>query len=238
VVWSSSVFSGGAAANIVYLAPAADPCNPTCRITLFGTFGCGGAPLGPITGLAYDDGTDQIYATDGHAVLRATFVPPCVAIQFQCCAAPLVAPWYGLCLEPDHPAVVGRACLEPACGSCTALALGTLGDPTLGNASFALRVGGGPVGAVAVPMLHPGACGVGVPFLCGLYHLAVLPPALILPPAGLAGTTACGGAATFALPIPMDPALWGSQFCAQVVVVCLPAGLGLTNALGLRILDS
>jgi len=237
VLWSSSVFGAGAPANIVYVAAAANPCVVTCRITLFGTVGCGGGPLGPIVGMAYDDCTDRIYVTDGSKVLRARFVPPCGALEFECCAAAVVAPYYGLDLEADHPASIGRACLQASCGTCTGLALGAVGDPALGNAGFALRVRGAPVGALAVLALHPGPCAAGLPLWCGLYHPAAIPPAvtLALP---LAGAGTCGAEGEVPLPVPMAPWLCGAKLCAQAAIFCVPSGHGLTNALELPFSDS
>src|SRR5690606_25107659 len=133
VFWSASVFGGGAPATVVFVAPAADPCHVVCRITVLGTVGCAGVPLGPVTGMAYDDCTDRLFVTDGTRTLAATFTPPCTASRFACCPAPLVAPWYGLDVESRHPVTVGRSCLQAPCAACPNLALDTVGDPALGN---------------------------------------------------------------------------------------------------------
>ncbi len=241
VLWSSSVFTGGAAANIVYVAAAANPCVVTCRITLFGTVGCGGAPLGPITGMAYDDCTDRIYVTDGTAVLRATYLPPCGANGFQCCAAAAVAPFYGLDLEPAHPTSVGGSCMMPPCAACLAVTLTTSGDPTIGNAAFALRIQNAPAGSFGMLAFHPGACGAGLPLFCGLYHPAALPPAVLFGPVALVGGGACTAAGAFPLPVPLAAGLCGQRFCTQGVILCIGAGLGvggLTNAVDFVIGDS
>jgi hypothetical protein len=236
--YSSSSFATPGA-NIVYVAPVATPCEPSCRITVFSSFGCGGAPLGPITGLAYDDCADRLNLTDGRVVVRATFVPACGVINLQCCPAALVAAYYGLCLETDHPVAKGKPCQASACAPCPAMQLSAVGDPSLGNSQFGLRLDNGPTGGLAFVLLDGGACGAGAAFLCGLYYPAALPPALILGPTVLGGAGACGGNATQPLPIPMDPTLCGVNLCTQAITLCMPAlGLGLTNAIDLRITDS
>jgi hypothetical protein len=237
VLWSSSVFGGGAAANIVYVARAADPCVVICRITLFGTVGCGGSTLGAITGMAYDDCTDRVFVTDGVRVLSAVYVEPCGAINFACCAAALVAPYYGLDLEAEHPARVGAACLQGTCGVCPNFALTTVGDPAIGNPAFALRVNGGPVGGAALFVLDPGPCAAGVPLFCGLYHPAAIPPAFSFAVA-LAGAGACTASATLPLGIPMMPWACGQKLCAQAVIFCIPGGRGISNALELTLSDT
>jgi hypothetical protein len=236
VFWSSSVFGGGAAANIVYVARANDPCTVICRITLFGTVGCGGGVLGPITGMAFDDCTDRIYVTDGVRVLSGVFLQPCGATSFACCAAALVAPYYGLDIEAEHPVRVGASCLQAACGACPSLSLSAVGDPSLGNPAFALRISGAPTGGLSAIALSAGPCGAGLPLWCGLLHPA-FPPGFVFP-LPLAGGGACGGTATQPLPIPMMPWTCGLKLCAQGAILCVPAGNGLTNALELTLSDS
>ena len=55
--------------------------------------------------------------------------------------------------------------------------------------------------------------------------------------AGFAGAGVCDGSHRLGLPIPIDPALCGSELCAQAIVACIP-GFGLTNALRLHISDT
>jgi hypothetical protein len=55
----------------------------------------------------------------------------------------------------------------------------------------------------------------------------------------LGGAGGCGGNATQPLPIPLDPTLCGANLCTQALTVCMPSlGLGMTNAIDLRITDS
>ena len=242
VLYSVSMWGVVPPNNLVFIAPSNAPCAPVCMVPWNA---CGAvAALGAITGLAYDDCTDTMYATDGallaNGVLR--FVPPnCQLLRQQCCNLPVIAAYYGLCIEPSHPVARGMSCTAAPCPNCPALAMSTTSDPTLGNARFALQVSNAPAGSVLICMLGPGPCTPGIPVLCGLYY-PILPPAPVMfGIVGLGGPAPCGGSGAAALPVPMDVSLCGSTVCVQGLVLCLAApgpGVGLTNALDLTITDT
>lgn len=237
--FSVSNFAGGAPMSLIFATRAPqNPCVPLCAIPV--PLACPAGPqLGPITGLAFDDATDDLYLTDGVVLMRLTMniaISPCAVAATACCVRPLVGPYHGLELEPSHPLTVGAACTAAPCPVCPAMALGTSADPTVGT-PFNLSVNNAPSpGNVVLFMGFPG-CTAGVPIFCGLFHpsLAVL---VGLPAVPLVGPAPCGGAGGLGFPIPLNYALPGLSFCVQGVVVCAGAGLGLTNALNATITDN
>jgi hypothetical protein len=235
--YSSSNFAGGPAMNVVYAAPSANPCAPLCK---FVPPSCTGFVLGPITGLAYDDGRNALYLTDGKALQRFVIVPSTAGCQPQpvdCCTAPVVGPYYGLELEPSHATQTGAPCTSAPCPACPLMELDAAGDPVVGNATFALQLTNSPASGSLFAFLGAGPCTAGIPVFCGLFHPSWAPVSLGSVPLG--GSGPCNGSAAFPLPIPASYALIGITVCVQGVVVCTPGvGLGLTNALGLQITDN
>jgi hypothetical protein len=233
VYYSASNFGGGAPMNLLFVAAAAAPCVPLCAVPLPN---CAGAALGPITGLAFDDCINALFATDGNTTIRIRMAPPCVILAFDCCPAPVLGQYYGLDLEPEHTTPRGSTCVAGTCAACPGVGLSTIGDPSLGNGEFKLRVGNGVPGSLAFFFLGTGPCTPGVPFLCGTFHPALAP--ILLGSSVLAGGGACSGVTDFNLPIPMNGALCGNGVCIQAVLVCPPASLSLTNAVGLQFSDT
>jgi hypothetical protein len=234
--YSVSDFSGGPANSVVFIASAANVCMPLCK---FQPLNCPGFVLGPITGLAYDDGRNILYLTDGKVIQRLVIVPGgnCQPQLVDCCTAPVLAPYYGLELEPSHATATGSSCTSAPCPACAAMTFGALGDPVVGNTSFALSLTNAPASGILLAYLGVGGCTAGVPVICGLFHPSLAP--IYLGNAPLSGTPACNGSATFPLPIPNAYFLIGLDLCVQGLVVCTPGfGFGLTNALGLRITDN
>jgi hypothetical protein len=235
VLFAQSSFTG-APNTVVWAAPWTAPCAPVCSVPLGP---CGTTLLGPVTGLAYDDCSDTLYATDGRIIANVPFLqPPCLTgLATRCCQTGTAESWYGLDLEPSHAVVRGSACLTAPCPACNQLRLEAIGDPTLGNPAFVLRVAAAPDGALVFPLLGRGPATAGVPALCGLFHLLLPPAPLVLPQVATSGMQ-CSAGATVPLPIPPDLALCGANLCTQAVVVCLQGlGTGLTNALDLTVSD-
>ena len=246
VFYSASIFPSGIATNIVYAAPASNPCQPICKFPF--DVCTGGPPLSALRGLAFDDCSSTLYATDGIRVARGVFLPPptCTVPTIACCNASLIAPYYGLCLETSHAVSVGNSCTALPCPACPNMVLSAIGDPATGNSLFALRISGAPattaaLGTVGVFLLGPGPCTPGLPMGCGLYHIQLPPPPILLGVTPLLGPPACGGVATQPLPVPLDPVLCGVNLSTQAAVLCAGAsgiGMGLTNALDLTLNDT
>lgn len=233
VFYSASMFGAAVPNNLVFVARCVAPCAPLCVLPVPN---CAAGPLGAITGLAYDDGLDTLILTDGNTEMRLRLNPPCGILGVDCCNAPVIAPYYGLDIEPAHSVTVGSTCVAGTCAACPNVSLGSLGDPSLGNPDFTLRVANGAPGSLAFFFMGVGACTPGVPVLCGLFHPSLAP--VFLGNAPLVGAGPCGGVADFNLPIPMAPALYGGEVCVQSVLVCPPGSVSLTNALGLKFLDT
>jgi hypothetical protein len=187
--------------------------------------------------MAYDACTDLLYVSDGRqtTVRRQSPLAICDFPEVRCCTpSPSAQTWHGFDIEPQPARSVGSSCMDPACGNCPNTTLETVGDASVGNPFFALRVRGGPAGQFAALALSGGPCAVpGLPALCGTWHL---PNPFFLPGQQLTSSTParCDGTATWALPLPKLWALCQVRLCAQVVVLCQsPAGIGagLTNAL-------
>jgi hypothetical protein len=236
IFYSASDFSGGAANNVVFIAPVTSVCAPLCKFTLPG---CPGFVLGPITGMAYDDGRNILYLTDGKVIQRLVIVPGgnCQPQLVDCCTAPVLAPYYGLEIEPSHVTSTGTACTSAPCPTCASMLFGALGDPTVGNASFAMNLTNAPASGILLAYMGVGSCTAGIPVICGMFHPSLAP--IYLGNVPISGTPTCGGTATFPLPIPNAYFLIGLDVCVQGLVVCTPSfGFGLTNALNLRITDN
>lgn len=237
IFWSTSDFTGGVANNWIFGCNIATPCQPVCRLQVGG---CLGVPLGPITGLAFDDCTDTMYITDGRNVATAQYFPPsavapCRLVITSCCPSSTVAgAYYGLCVEPAHDTRVGTNCLSAPCPACPML-FSAQGDASLGNGTFGYRLSGAPPGATAFCLFNVGACTPGIPFLCGSFYVPLSP--IILGSAVTVGG-ACAAQAFQPLPIPMNPSLCNLPISAQDVVVCAGGGFGLTNAVCTTISDT
>jgi hypothetical protein len=238
IFFSASDFTGGAANNWVFGANLANPCQPICRLQVGG---CAGLALGPITGLAFDDCSNTMYLTDGRTVATATYFPPtaiapCRLNITACCPTTALTPtYYGLCVEPTHHSTAGTNCLNAPCPPCP-MNLTAVGDASLGNSTFAFRLNAAPPGT-AFCIFNVGACTPGFPFLCGTFHLPLMPPPIILSTVPTVGG-ACAAVANHPLPIPLSPWLCGAPISAQDIVVCAVGGFGLSNAVCTTLSDT
>lgn len=235
IFYATSVFGGGGPANMILVAALNNPCQIVCRIPVQN---CGGAVLGPIRALAFDECGQALIMSDGLQTLtmRRTGVAPCAFAAVQCCPmSPGVATygWVGFDIEPLHPINIGVSCLGPNCAPCPNMRLDAAGDPAIGNGAFALNLSGAPVGSVFALAVSGGPCvAPGLPIFCGQWHLQ-LATTVFLPMVPVAGLGPCQGAASAPLPIPKNYSLCGVNLCFQGVVICLSAigpGFGLTNA--------
>jgi len=204
-------------------------------------------PGGPrsVTGLAYDSGSNLIYATDGGQTLVGLVGDPdkgTVTWSKIACNKNLAGNYVGLAIIPGWSQVsLGANCLGAPCANCTGMTNSAVGgDPVLGNSHFSVQLNNAPLGAAAFLILGGGACttGTNIPILCGPLFTAFYPPPLIVGPLTLTGSTSCGGFGSAPLPIPVEAVLAGAKFCAQWVVACQKStslGLGVSKALEFNI---
>ena len=238
--YSVSSFSSASPSNTIHVARigSGSPCAPFCS---FAVDGCETQSLGPITGLAYDDHKRRLWATDGLAcVAFSVDTTGCTAVPTGCCAPPVSDRLVGLCILPSQPTSLGPVCTGAPCPSCPSLVHATLGDPALGNASFALTLQNAPANAGAVLALGPGTCatpGLTIGIFCA--PLLVPVPGLVTIGLATGGTTGCTGGLSLPLPIPADPSLFGIPLSSQFFVACIGGtgfGSAVTNCLSLSLI--
>lgn len=236
--WTAS----GAPNNFIYVATVANPCVPVCK---FPVQGCSAIGFGAITGVAYDDCKGVIWMTDGRQVMGAVWNrATCTAPQIvQCCMpAGLPEPFVGLCVNPSHAASLGTSCTNPVCPACPLMAHTTVGDPTIGNPAFGLRLDNAPALQSAWLLLNVGSCGPGIalPPWCGPFRVPI-PGIFVLGPVGTGGTVGCTGALNLGLAIPNNPAFCGLRLATQYLVFCQSTagfGTGVSNCLSWQITGS
>lgn len=234
--YAASDWSAAVPNTIVYVAPQNAPCAPICKFQV--PNGCIGLTLGHITGVAYQCCRDIVWLTDGRLSMGLAFSKANCSVQLlTCCAMPGNDRYVGLCIEPSHPATVGSSCTAPNCAPCATMAHDHVGDPTLGNPSFGLRLVNAPANASSLLVLNLGACnppGIPIGIFCGplLVPLAPTSPITVLMPTG--GTTGCTGGGTLNLAIPLNPFFCGITLSSQFLIVCPSAagiGTGVSNCL-------
>ena len=234
VFYSGSMWTG-APNNIVFVAKQTSPCQYFCKIPLQS---CPGTTLGPITGLAHDCCKNVLWATDGLLHVGSTYrLATCTANPFTCCRNPVTSePLIGLCMLPSiattkDQTATSKSCTAPSCPVCPTMAHSMIGQPTLGNPGFQLRLDNAPGGASAILLLNVGPCGVGVPFACGQIFVP-LPGLVALGPFPTGGA-GCGGSHGLTLSLAPNPAFCGFTLSTQYAVVCpgAPIGIGLSNCL-------
>lgn len=108
----------------------------------------------------------------------------------------------------------------------------------LGYDDCALSIFNAPANGVAIPILGAGTCGSGIAALCGRFHPPLAPLLVVLPALPLSGGSPCTGVATLPIPIAADGSLCGLELCIQAVIACPAGGVGMTNALGIRIVGA
>lgn len=218
IFYASSPAPGGPAFGMVYQAPLAAPCAPFCR---FPIPGCGGLLLPQITGLGWESCRRILYSTDGPTVVGVTLQPNCQVQPVSCCPGPAAAPYAGLCVLPTDNVPLGPNCTQGVCPVCPTMRHDTIGDPVIGNPTFALTLQNAPANSVAILVLSFGnyCAGPGLPlFFCS----PLLTP---LPVATFGGFptgpgVGCSGGVVFPLGIPANPALCGMPMSSQWVGIC------------------
>ena len=108
----------------------------------------------------------------------------------------------------------------------------TVGDPNLGNASFALSLTGAPAGSMIFDVLTIGTCvapGVVIGGLCGPVYM--IPPAWGTLGPNFPGGVGCGGNTTFAFGLPPNPAFAGLPVASQCIGLCTGGGTTMSNCL-------
>lgn len=240
ILYAASIFGPAPAGpqNTILVAQLTDPCNIVCT---FPVLACNPtAPLGAITGLAFDDCDELLYVTDGTKTLsmRRTALQPCSYQPVACC---LIGPagnqsWAGIDIEAVHPVALGQSCLGGNCPNCGNLALVAHGDPNVGNPDFGISIVNGPVGGRAFLAFNVGRCTPqNLPIFCGPFYpdIGALPPVII----GLGvlnGGAPCDGSIRSRIAVPLDFSLCGGALCFQGIVLCPVAvqpSVALTNAL-------
>lgn len=210
------------------------PCTPF-HVQMV-TSACSTVPLRPLTGLAVDWGNHTLYLTDGLQTIGWTYAfnpagPSIVFAPLNCCMAPPTDMLIGLAVRPARPTSMGVACANGTCPACP-MAHTLVGDPNLGNGTFALQLNGVPTGSIAFAALSIGGCnpaGVTAPGLCG-------PLWLTTPLWGALGPNfpAGGGCATTIFPMPLPPvvAFAGLPIGSQCLALCPGGGTTISNCLG------
>lgn len=194
---------------------------------------CGLLLLRPLTGLAVDWGNRILFLTDGFQTVAwsYTYNPAGPSISFapiNCCTVAGSDTLIGLAVRPKPAQSFGGPCASGTCISCPMLH-SLVGDPNLGNGSFALGLQGVPAGSIAQAVLTIGGCtaGVSVPGLCG--------PVMVLPVWGTLGPNFPGGVGcqntVFPFPLPASTAFANLPVGSQCVALCPGGGTSLSNCL-------
>ena len=214
-----------------------------CRLAL--PPACPGVVLGAIRGLAFDDCRNLLSVTDGRNIAHYEFSSTPCALQIRaCCTLPTGLPdlLVGLCREPSHPTSHGPSCTIPNCAPCATMQHETIGDPTLGNPSFALVLTNAPSGGLAAIAINVGACtapGVPLPGFCS--NLLVPLPGITVFSGPTGGAGGCTGGLILPLAIPAVSAFCGATLSSQGIVLCPTAagtGTGVANCLSWTITSS
>ncbi|MGE3880729.1 MAG: hypothetical protein AB7I19_16840 [Planctomycetota bacterium] len=207
--------------GVVQVAPMTAPCTPICR---FGIPDCTGALLGRMLGLGFDPCQNGLFGTDGGQLSGVRVVNCAVVGPLGCCPAAAASPIIGLDVLPSHAVRMGLSCTQGACPSCPAMRHDTIGDPTIGNPSFALTLQNAPASSVAILVLSIGShCtppGFAF-FFCG--PLLTPPPFTTVGGFPTGGGAGCTGGVIFPLALPANPALCGIPMSSQWVGFCSPA---------------
>ncbi|MCC6671973.1 MAG: hypothetical protein IT458_13000 [Planctomycetes bacterium] len=231
---AASSFTAAVPDHRVYVVRGAAPDTVHCVLTVPA---CAGRALGAITGLAFDEAISFLWLTDGHRTLGCAFARgTCTLTAVSCCdlAGPRLG---GLGVRPSRATAVGTSCAAGSCLPCRNAVAGTVGDPVLGNASFALRLSGVPVGQPGVLLVDTGPCqppGTTVPALCGPILVPLSAALAVVGPFTSLGSGGCDGSISVRLPIPVDPRIVGIGLASQFVVFCPAAGTGTVVSHGLN----
>ncbi|MHC4851843.1 MAG: hypothetical protein ACYTGW_21295 [Planctomycetota bacterium] len=244
-------------ANIIYVAridPTVANPQPWCRlICKFPPPPCVTTKLGPIQGLAHDACHDMLYITDGkqttYGVVSVSPTGACSIKYVDCCPLfvnSLGDSYTGICLNPLPEEALGVSCTVPPCQNCSAVMQAVLvGDPVLGNPTFAFGLRRAPSNTNAVAFAaNLGACtspGVNLGY-CAPVRVPVFgfPPPLvfIFGVGGAPGT--CNFNFTLPASLPLSTSLCGNTYSFQWVVRCKgkPVNFGITNCVSFRVSGS
>ena len=225
VLYAASNFGAANPNNLILVARRANACQPHCRIPVPS---CGTAPLGPITGLAFDPCAFVIWATDGLQTVGMRYDPSTTTCQthaVQCCRLPatLAQRYVGLCIEPSSATPEGRNCQNGICPSCPLMAHTAIGDAALGNPAFALELSSAPANAQTWIVVGAGACAPNGPLLppiCGPILVPLRPAPIVVGPIPTGGTVGCTGSALVRVPIPLDRSICGAVLSSQFLGLC------------------
>ena len=226
VVYTSSNFAG-APNNMIYVAPQTAPCSPICVKPVPN---CGTSALGPITGVACDEGAYgassipfRVWVTDGKQIEAIRYDPAsCTFATEYCCFNGFQDPLRGLGLVPSRATPMGPNCSTGACPVCPTMEHATIGDAAIGNPSFTLQLNNAPAGALAYMLLNFGPCtgpGVFSPPFCA----PILVPVagwIAVGPIATGGGVGCTGSAGISLAVPLNIAFIGATFSSQYAVLC------------------
>ncbi|MEM7199435.1 MAG: hypothetical protein AAF628_04165 [Planctomycetota bacterium] len=226
--------SGG----IVFCAPQTAPCSIICS---FVVNSCGGNPMGPLVGAAWDACQGGLWLTDGRqTTLRQLGAGCALGPELQCCINPTFEPYTGIDLLPSTEDPAGPNCTSGTCNICPTMAHTLVGDPTLGNPSFGLLLDDAPSGSSAFVFLNIGACaspGVFAPPLCAPLLVPVVPPPGSAGPFFVPGA-GCGDVFLPLGPLPGAPSLCGLTLSTQWVGFCPGGGTFSSNCLSWTITSS
>lgn len=226
IFYSGSQWSG-APNNIIFVAKQSTPCQYFCKILVPA---CTTGPLGPITGLAHDCCKNVLWATDGINWIAMSYnLATCTGNVVTCCKLPFTTePLIGLCMLPSiatskDQTAASKSCTAPICPACPAMEHTMVGQPTIGNPGFTLRLDNAPAASTGVLVLNLGACGAGVPFGCGQIFV---PTAgwIVLGPFGTGGGVGCTGGNALTLSLAPNPFFCGFTFSTQYAVICIGGG--------------
>jgi hypothetical protein len=208
------------------------PCAPFHIQPLFNN--CSAIGMRIVTGLAVDWGNRTLFFTDGYQTIGWTYTynPAGPSISFaplNCCTVAGTDTLIGLAVRPRPPQPFGAPCANGSCPSCP-MVHSLVGDPNLGNGSFALSLAGVPSGSIAYAMLSLGNCssaGTTIAGLCGPIWLGPLWGQLGPNfPTGLGCVNT-----TFPLPLPASVAFANLPVASQCVALCPSTGTTLSNCL-------
>ncbi|MBK9385300.1 MAG: hypothetical protein IPN34_10845 [Planctomycetes bacterium] len=201
-----------------------------CRVRQIFRVLCQGAtaPLS-LRGITLDPCARALFVTDDQGTVLTLDTAGNVQ---NCCRYARVQParhLVGLARRPAPARLFAQGCSGPGCAPCQPR-IGVAGEPVIGSRCFGITLDQAPLGGTAVLMLNLGGPCTQIPIgLCGPLELGI--PNFFSPGVAIGGGPgACGGQASFALPIPSNYLLCGLQICGQWIMLCPGGGLGLSDA--------
>lgn len=239
VFYSEADFAAGT--TTLHVATVSTPCVRIASVPVPAQLPVPCGTVLPIRGLAVDPGNRTLYLTDGTQTLAWGYTAgPGPSITFdpvgaiRCCPAFAGDRFVGLAWQPAGAVPAGRRCANGGCAVCT-MAHTTVGDSSLGNGQFALKLTGVPAGSTVFTAFQIGHCvatGVLLPFLCGPLSLTTQQPVSTLGPIVVPPGAGCAAAPLlFPLPLPVTPSLAGLPVATQCIAFCTGGGSTISNCL-------